>query len=125
MCNISTEGEQEGPEAEISLDTEYIAEVFNLNWSIANYSQIFDTVIADFSLKNSSTDWRVSLFSKKIIILERRDSGEESVNVKSNCTSITQYNTFHDQRIVKFNRGSTLYKLQLLVLEKKYWKNTS
>lgn len=114
VFNIST-GERQGDP--ISLDTEYVVEEFNLTWSIASYSQIFDTVIADFSVKNSLTDWRVSLLSKKFIILERRDHGEESANVKSNCTAITRYKTFHNQRIANFNRGSTLYKLQLLVFE--------
>lgn len=114
VVNISTE---EDPKGEISLDTEYAVENFDFTWSVANYSQIFDTVIADFSLKSSLTDWRISLLNKKFILLERRDSGEESVNVKSNCTSITEYKTFYNKRVVKFNRVSTLYKLQLLVFE--------
>lgn len=114
IFNISSE--KQIPKAKMSLDTDYPVHVFTLNWSIAEYSQINDTVVAEFPIAHISM-WKVSLFDKKYIILEKRDLGEESVRIKSNCSSIAQYKTFHKQRMEVCNRNSTLYKLQVLALE--------
>lgn len=115
MLNVSVTSIEEIPKEEIRIDTQYAREEFYMTWRIVNYSKIFDTVHAEFSLKNSSTAWKLSLIDKEHIYLERTDT-REPVTVDIEYRLITHYKTFADKKFQKFD---TFYhpSVKLLDLE--------
>lgn len=102
MLNVSVTCIEEIPKEEIRIDTQYAIEEFYLTWRIVNYSKIYDTVHAEFSLKNSSTAWKLSLIDKEHIYLERTDT-REPVTVDIEYRLITHYKTFADKKFQKFD----------------------
>lgn len=98
----------------ILLDTKYAIEEFNLTWRVANFSQIFDTVHAEFSLKNSSTKWKLRLANKRVIYLCRCDNGEP-VNVELKYCLVTRYKTFEGETFHKFLIGNSFQILSMHV----------
>lgn len=92
-CNMNNIKDNTETKTEILLDTQYAIEEFNLTWRVANFSQIFDTVHAEFSPKNNSTKWRIRLVDKRVIYLCRCDIGEP-VNVELKYCLVTRYKTF-------------------------------
>lgn len=114
MLNIGVTDNEEISKEEIRIDTQYAVEEFYLTWRIVNYSEIFHTVHADFSLKNSSTTWKLSLIDKSHIYLERTDN-KEPVTVDIEYRLITHHKTFADKKFQKFEmiNHSTLKLLDL------------
>lgn len=85
----------------ILLDTNYAIEEFNLTWRVANFSQIFDTVHAEFPIKKNSTMWKLRLVDKRCIYLCRCDRGEP-VNVELKYRLVTRYKIFEGETFHKF-----------------------
>lgn len=102
ILNIIATSIEEIAKEEIRIDTQYAREEFYLTWRIINYSTIFDTVQAEFSLKNSSTTWKLNLIDKAHIYLERTDT-KEPVTADIEYRLITHYKTFADKKFQKFD----------------------
>lgn len=96
----------------VLLDTKYTIEEFNLTWRVANFSQIFDTVHAEFPLKNNSTIWKLRLVDKRFIYLCRCDRGEP-VNVELKYCLVSRYKTFEGETFHKFLAGNSAQILSL------------
>lgn len=103
----------------ILLDTKYSIEEFNLTWRIANFSQLFDTVHAEFPLKNNSTIWKLRLLDKRFIYLCRCDKGEP-VNVELKYCLATRYKIFQGETFHKFLGDNSAQILSLDVCEPPY-----
>ena len=101
---------QEPPAAEIFLHTRFLVDQFNVTWEIANISKSFANMHANFSLKNSSTVWKLSLDNVNGINLTRIDAGE-SVRCSMECSLLNSDKKFQVKKSHDFDNYQAYVQL--------------